>query len=402
MTFIHFVTGKSSGILSDILSGILSGIPSGISSGILSGISSGILPGISSGILSGKSSGILSGKHSGTLSGIPSGIPSGILSGISSGILPGISSGISSGILSGILSGISSGILSGRWGPAVHTELGRSQVEVQRCRLSWEGPRLRSSGAHWARKVPGWGPAVHTELGRSQVEVQRCTLSWEGPRLRSSGAHWAGKVPGWGPAVHTELGRSQVEVRKLAKSLAKSWQGGSGGGGWCRHGRGETGGGGLIKSNNPHLAGGEKRFLYWKKMFLAWVANNPFPLFYHLTCPPPLDPTLPCPAALEWRLNRWLVQPERPSSIPIAVGHRAMLVVVLSHSSLKYLHFCYPLLVQTKAISSSIGLFHVGFLLIFPFLYLQDNSTTLFADGSRLHGDVRSHLHTSARSLRNS
>ena len=91
-----------------------------------------------------------------------------------------------------------------------------------------------------------------------------------------------------------------------------------------------------------------------------------------------------------------------PKFLPIAVGHRAMLVVVLSHSSLKYLHFCYPLLVQTKAISSSIGLFHVGFLLIFPFLYLQDNSTTLFADGSRLHGDVSSHLHTSARSLRNS
>jgi len=32
----------------------------------------------------------------------------------------------------------------------VHTELGRSQVEVR--------------------------PAVHTELGRSQVEVQQCTL----------------------------------------------------------------------------------------------------------------------------------------------------------------------------------------------------------------------------------
>ena len=42
MTFIHFVTGKSSGILS------------GISSGILSGISSGILSGISSVILSGR------------------------------------------------------------------------------------------------------------------------------------------------------------------------------------------------------------------------------------------------------------------------------------------------------------------------------------------------------------
>ena len=29
------------------------------------------------------------------------------------------------------------------------------------------------------------------ELGRSQVEVQRCSLSSEGPSLRSSGAHCA-------------------------------------------------------------------------------------------------------------------------------------------------------------------------------------------------------------------
>ena len=157
-------------------------------------------------------------------------ISSGILSGISSGILPGISSAICSGISSGILSdissntlsGISSGILSGRWGPAVHTELGRSQVEVQRCTLSWEGPRLRSS-------------SVHTELGRSQVEVQRCTLSWFGPRLRSTGSHWAGK---------------------LAKSLAKSWQGGSWGGSWCRHDRGETGGGGRGGGEGGGRGGG--------------------------------------------------------------------------------------------------------------------------------------------------
>ena len=67
------------------------------------------------------------------------------------------------------------------------TELGGSQVEVQR--------------AHWAAQVPGWGPAVLTELGRSQVEVERCSLSWAGPRLGSSGAHWA---------------------RTLAKSSAKS------------------------------------------------------------------------------------------------------------------------------------------------------------------------------------
>ena len=151
MTFIHLLIGKSSSILPDISSGILSGILSGISSGILSGI----LSGISSGILSDISSGILSGILSGISSGILSGKYSGILSGISSGYLAhlsgishGILSGISSGSLSDILSGISSGILSGRWGPAVHTELGRSQVEVQRCTLSWEGPRLRSSGAH--------------------------------------------------------------------------------------------------------------------------------------------------------------------------------------------------------------------------------------------------------------
>ena len=206
MTFRRFVTGKSSGILSDISSGIRSGILSGISSGILPGISSGISSDISSdilsGILSGKSSGILSGKHSGTLSGIPcgilsgiselilSGISSGILSGISSDILSGVLSGISSGILSdmlsGVLSGISSGILSGRWRPVVLTELGRSQAEVQRCSLSSEGPRLRSSGAHSYRT-----PAVevqqcplHAEVGeelarRTAVEVQQCPLHAE-------------------------------------------------------------------------------------------------------------------------------------------------------------------------------------------------------------------------------
>ena len=168
------LSGISSGILSDILFGILSGIPSGI----LSDISSNILSGISSGIRSGISHGILSGISSGILSDILSGISSGIRSGISHGIL----SGISSGILSDILSGISSGILSGRWGPAVHTELGRSQVEVQQCTLSWEGPRLRSSGAHWAGKVPGWGPAVHTELGRWRRAWRRVGKGGSGGR----------------------------------------------------------------------------------------------------------------------------------------------------------------------------------------------------------------------------
>ena len=61
-------------------------------------------------------------------------------------------------------------------------------VEGQRCSLSSEGPRLRSSGAHWARRVPGWGPAVLAELGRSQVEVQRCLV-------RSDPCSWGPAAP---------------------------------------------------------------------------------------------------------------------------------------------------------------------------------------------------------------
>ena len=70
MTFIHFLTGKSSGILSGISSGILFGILSGIFSSICSGISSGILSGKSSGTLSGISSGILFGISSGLKLGL--------------------------------------------------------------------------------------------------------------------------------------------------------------------------------------------------------------------------------------------------------------------------------------------------------------------------------------------
>ena len=116
---------------------------------------------------------------------------------------------------------------------------------------------------HWAWKVPGWGPAVPTGLGRSLVEVQRCPLRSE--------------PCGWGPAVPTQIGSRQLRsssahcARKLAKRLAKSWQGGSrrgsggrggGGEGGGRGGGGGEGGGGagtaVIKSNNPHPAGGEQ------------------------------------------------------------------------------------------------------------------------------------------------
>ena len=146
VTFLRFLTGKSSGILSDISSGILSGK----SSGILSGISSGILSDISSGILSG--------------------ISSGIYSDISSGILSGISHEVRQGTL---------GVDTRGWGPAGNTGRG----------WSW----LRSGREHWAGILAvevrqgtlgvdgrGWGPAGNTGRG----------WSW----LRSGREHWAWMV----------------------------------------------------------------------------------------------------------------------------------------------------------------------------------------------------------------
>ena len=86
------------------------------------------------------------------------------------------------------------------------TELGGSQVEVQRCSLSSEAPRLRSSS-----------PAVLTELGRSQVVVQRCSLSSEGSRLRSSGAQCAQTL-----AVEVQQWPLRAEVgEELGEELAR-------------------------------------------------------------------------------------------------------------------------------------------------------------------------------------
>ena len=132
--------------------------------------------------------------------------------------------------LLGILFGISSNILLSGWHSIWHISWHIFwPIWHSIWHIFWHSIwPLRSSGAHWAGKVPGWGRAVHTELGRSQVEVQRCTLSWggprlrssgaHGPRLRSSGAHWAGEVPGWGPAVRTELGSWQRAWRRVGKA----------------------------------------------------------------------------------------------------------------------------------------------------------------------------------------
>ena len=135
-----------------------------------------------------------------------------------------------------------------RWGPVVPTGLERSPVEVQLCPLGSGGPRLRSSGAHRTREVPGWGPAVPTA---------KCLL-------RSSGAHWDRELAGagsWDLAVPTAI---------------RSWRGGEE---EERRGREEKARRAMLKPNNPHLAGGEKKTKTSYYIFCRCVKS------YNYVCP---------------------------------------------------------------------------------------------------------------------
>ena len=153
-----------------------------------------ILSDIYSDILSGISSSILSGIYFGVLSGIYSGILCGILSRIYFGILCGIYSGSLSGIYAGSLSGIYSGIPSGRWGPAVPTELGRSQVEVQRCPLRAEvgeeiGEELARRKWTWKWRQRWWRRRRRTSRRRTRRRRRTTVIKSNNPHL-AGGEKW--------------------------------------------------------------------------------------------------------------------------------------------------------------------------------------------------------------------
>ena len=193
-------------------------------------------------------------------------IPSDILSCKSSGIL----FGIIFEILSGILSGISSGILSGIsiwhsiwhvfwhsiwhifwqsichifWHSIWHIYLAFSLAFYIALFLAVE-VRLRSGEAH---SIGGWGPARPTALRISAVEVRR------GPQ-RSDSRRLTGR---WGLARITAIELADEIRRGPLRSRAEEEKEG-------RKGRREKGGrkerrsrASDIRSNNPHLAGGEK------------------------------------------------------------------------------------------------------------------------------------------------
>ena len=103
------------------------------------------------------------------------------------------------------------------------TELGGSQVEVQRCSLSSDGPRLRSSGG-----------SVSSEGPRLRSSGAHC------PRLRSSGAQCAQTL-----AVEVQQCPLRAEVGEELARRKWTWkwrQSGGGGGGGGGRGEEEEGG----------------------------------------------------------------------------------------------------------------------------------------------------------------
>ena len=136
-----------------------------------------------------------------------------LLANISSDILSDLSCDILQLLLWHTLSATTTNPFHHTWGPARHTELAWSQ--------------LGSGTPHWTRRIA--------------VEVRHTTLN--------------SRDYSWGPARHTELARSRLGsgTPHWTHRIAT-------GGGRGRRRRSTGGGGGEetdIKSNNPHLTGGE-------------------------------------------------------------------------------------------------------------------------------------------------
>ena len=150
--------------------------------------------------------------------------PSDILSDISFDVLSDILSDISSDILSDI----SSDILSRGGGPAGNTE------------RRWS--RLRSGREHWAQQVA--------------VEARQGTLAAWGSRLRCGREHWPRMI-----AVEVRQGTLNADGRGLCSAGPAENNGHVGS--WLRADSAERKEGKKeettdIKSNSPHLTGGEK------------------------------------------------------------------------------------------------------------------------------------------------
>ena len=108
----------------------------------------------------------------------------------------------------------------------------------------------------------GWGPSGNTGRGWSYIEVRQGTLGVDGRGWGPAG-NTGGDGRGWGPAGNTGRVMVVVEVRqrplwsRVAVEQEEEERRRRGGGG--EEMRGEEEQATDIKSNNPHLAGGEKK-----------------------------------------------------------------------------------------------------------------------------------------------
>ena len=150
------------------------------------------------------------------------------------------------------------------WSPARPTALRPSPVEVRR------------GQAHSAQTLAGWSPARPTALRPSPVEVRRGPQRSDSRRLKSGEDHCYQELA-------DEIRRGSLRSRAGRWSLArptaiKSWQ--------MRSGEEEEEGGRTrrtsarsrasdIKSNNPHLAGGEKPFMPLRGESVAGFVGAP-------------------------------------------------------------------------------------------------------------------------------
>ena len=161
-----------------------------------------------------------------------------LLANISSDILSDLSCDILQLLLWHTLSATTTNPFHHSWGPARHTELTSS--------------RLESGTPHWTRRIAvevrhatlnsrarGWSPARHTELA--------------GSRLGSSTPHWTRRI-----AVGVQHATLNSQDRSWDPTRRRTT--GGGGGRRRKEEYRSTGEGGEetdIKSNNPHLTGGE-------------------------------------------------------------------------------------------------------------------------------------------------
>ena len=136
--------------------------------------------------------------------------------------------------------------------------------------------QLRSGTPHWTHELAvgvrhatlnshdrGWGPARHTELAGSELRSGT-------PQLNSRAPGWGSGTPHWTHELAVEVRHATLNTQDRSWGPTRRRRHGGGRGEWEGEGGEETD----IKSNNPHLTGGEKSDS--KTAFRTTIASGSF------------------------------------------------------------------------------------------------------------------------------